>query len=110
MKQPITKSSLSEAQRRLVELLQNINFGRIERLQVRCGEPVFDPVPQVVESLRMGSPKGPREEATLEDFWLRQPVVDLIQTILELGNGEIASITVMHGLPHVVEIRHHVQP
>jgi len=58
----------------------------------------------------MGSPKGPREEAALEDFWLKQPVVDLLQTIRELGDGEIASIAVMHGLPHVVEIRHHVQP
>ena len=110
MKQPITKSSLSEAQVRLVELLQKINFGRIERLRVVSGAPVFEPAPHVVETRRMGSAQGPREETGLEDFWLKQPVVDLIQTIRELGNGEIASITVMHGLPHLVEIRHDVQP
>jgi len=43
LKPPITKSSLSEAQIRLVELLQALNFGRIERLRVIRGEPSFDP-------------------------------------------------------------------
>jgi hypothetical protein len=39
----VTKAALSPARRRLVELMQEINYGRIERLEVRDGEPVFDP-------------------------------------------------------------------
>jgi hypothetical protein len=38
-----TKSSLTPARRRLVERLQQLNFGRIEGLLVRGGEPVFGP-------------------------------------------------------------------
>ena len=53
----------------------------------------------------MGSRNGPRPEIALNDFWLKQPVVDLIEAIREIGDGEILSITVMHGLPHVVEIQ-----
>jgi hypothetical protein len=108
--EPITKSALAEAEQRLVELLQVIDYGRVEGLRVVGGQPVLDPPPQVVQTRKMGSRTGPREEIGLQDFWLKQPVIDLIQTIREIGDGEILSITVMHGLPHVVEVRHHVQP
>jgi len=56
----------------------------------------------------MGSQDNRREELNLQDFWLKQPVIDLVETIGEIEDGEILSITVMHGLPHVVEIRHDV--
>ncbi|HRV31532.1 MAG TPA: hypothetical protein P5169_07450 [Kiritimatiellia bacterium] len=39
----ITKSSLTPPQARLVELMQRLNFGRIEDLHVRNGEPQFTP-------------------------------------------------------------------
>jgi hypothetical protein len=105
---PVSKSSLSDSEQRLVELLQDINFGRIEHLQVRRGAPVLDPAPDVVRTQKMGGTKGPRQEAFLQDFWLKEPVIDLVQTIREIGDGEILLITVMHGLPHVLEVRHHV--
>lgn len=110
MNEPITKSSLSDPERRLIRLLSDVNFGRIENLQIRAGQPIFQPSPQVIQTRKMGSPRGPREEAGLEDFWLKQPVVDLLATIREIGDGEILTITLMHGLPHVVEIRHHALP
>jgi hypothetical protein len=43
---------------------------------------------------------------SLDDFWLKQPVIDLIEAIREVGDGEILSISVMHGLPHLIEIHH----
>jgi hypothetical protein len=103
------KSSLSEAQCRLIELLQRLNFGRVEGLHVRSGEPVFDPPPRVIETLKMGAPNGPRAEAALDDFWLKQPVVELIQAITYLGDGNILAIEVRHGLPFTVQIERPVQ-
>ena len=44
-RQAETKTSLTPARRRLVELMQEVNFGRIERLKVRDWEPVLDPPP-----------------------------------------------------------------
>jgi hypothetical protein len=107
LSQQISKSSLSEPQRKLVELFQRINFGRIESLHVRGGLPVLDdPAPRVIQTRRMGSRNGPRDEAELRDFWLKEPVIDLLQIIRELGDGEVLTITVMHGLPQVAEIQH----
>jgi len=101
---PISKSSLSHSERRLVELLQSINFGRIEGLRVRGGLPAFAPAPRVIQLLKMGGQNGPREESNLEDFWLKQPIVDLLQTIRDIGDGEVLAIEVRHGLPFTVEI------
>ena len=109
MTRPITKSSLSLPFRRLIELQQSICFGRITNLRVRGGEPVFDPPPHVIRSRKMGSPDNHRDELHLDDFWLKQPVIDLVETIQEIGDGEILSITVLHGLPHVVETSHALQ-
>ena len=40
---PTTKRSLSPARRRLVELMQEVNFGRIKSLRILDGDPTFDP-------------------------------------------------------------------
>jgi len=40
MNGPITKSSLSTSEQRLVELLQRINLGRVEHLYVTAGAPI----------------------------------------------------------------------
>lgn len=106
MSEQITKSSLSAPQRRLVELLQTLNFGRVESLRVRAGEPTFEPAPRIIQSRKLGSKNAPRDEAELRDFWLKEPVIDLLQAIREIGDGEVLTITVMHGLPHLVEIQH----
>jgi hypothetical protein len=59
------KSSLSDPQRRLVELMQRLNFGRIEDLIIRGGEPVFDPAPKVIQKVKIGGENGPRPEVTM---------------------------------------------
>jgi hypothetical protein len=104
LNQPITKSSLSEAQGRLVELLQNLNFGRIEGLQVKGGEPTFEPAPRIVRKLKIGGENGPRRENALPDFWLKQQTSEMLEAIAELGEGVILSIEVKHGLPFAMEV------
>lgn len=104
MNQPVSKSSLSKAQSDLVELCQQHPFSRIECLLVRGGQPVMSPPPRVIQKLRMGADNSPRPESTLPDFWLKKQLVELLETIGELGDGEIRTIEVAHGLPLVVEI------
>lgn len=104
MGQQISKSVLPEPESRLIELLQSINFGRIERLQVRNGAPVFEPGPLIIKKLKMGGHAGSRPEAGLTDFLLKKQVIELLETIRDIGNGEIRSIEVAYGLPHLVEL------
>ena len=55
-------ASLSEARRRLIRLMQNINFGAIGDLEVRGGEPMFSPPPRVVREIKFGGENGPRAD------------------------------------------------
>lgn len=92
-----TKHRLSPARRWLIEEMQRIRFGRIERLVVRAGEPVISPRPLVVREVKL--PAGPRPEARTGDFLLKAQVVELLQLLDEMGDGTIEVIEVKHGLP-----------
>ena len=96
---------LSPARRRLIQLLQTLNFGRVEDLVVRGGEPVLDPPPQVVREVKFGSDNGPRVEAKLADFALKDQHQDLFGLLDDLQNGCLPVLTVKHGLPFHAEVR-----
>lgn len=104
MNELTAKSSLSEPQRRLVELMQRLNFGRIEDLIIRGGEPVFDPAPKVIQKVKIGGENGPRPEVTCEDFLLKKQTIELLKTITDRTEGRVLAIDVKHGLPFAVEI------
>lgn len=106
MNQPVTKSALSDAQSQLVGLLQRLNFGRIEGLHVRGGEPIFDPAPRVVQKLKMGADNAPRPEVDLQDFWLKHQTIEMLRAITDLGEGQVLAIEVKNGLPFSLEIEH----
>lgn len=93
------KASLSPARRRLLELLQQVNFGRMETLVVANGEPVFNPPPRIVREIKFGGENGPRQELGIADFHLKSQVVDLLAFLDELQNGTIDVLDVKHGLP-----------
>ena len=49
----VMAASLPPARRRLVTLMQALNFGRIEGLHVQGGEPDFTPLPRVIRSIEV---------------------------------------------------------
>ena len=104
MNELTTKSSLSDSHRRLVELMQRLNFGRIQNLVVRDGEPVFDPSPKVIQKVKIGGENGPRPEVSCDDFLLKKQTIELIEAITQLRDGIVLSLDVKHGLPFAVEI------
>jgi len=93
------KSSLPEPRRRIVELMQKVNFGRIENLVVRNGQPVLSPSPRIVREVKFGGENGPRPEASIEDFALKAQVVELFRYMDELHDGVIGVLEIKHGLP-----------
>jgi hypothetical protein len=97
------KPALAEPFHRLIELMQRLNFGRIEGLQIRAGEPVFDPPPRLVRKVKMGGENGPRQELST-DFPLKKPFVELISVLSGMNEGIVLAIDVKHGLPFAAEI------
>ncbi|UYV11918.1 MAG: hypothetical protein NCW75_11485 [Phycisphaera sp.] len=93
------KHHLSSDRRNLVETLQKINFGRIEGLVIRGGEPVLDPMPRIMHEFKFQADNSPRPESVKSDFLLKRQVVELFALIDQLGDGVIQSLEVRHGLP-----------
>jgi hypothetical protein len=99
MSPPMTKVSLPGPQQRLVELLQDINFGRIEGLAVRGGNPILDPPPRIVREIRFCGENGPRPERQAADYLLKVQVVELLRYLDEVRDGTVETLEVKHGLP-----------
>lgn len=99
MKHPLTKAALSLARQNLVQMMQNLNFGRIEGLTIRNGEPVLAPAPRIIEEIKLGGENGPRAETGARDFVLKARVVELFQQFDRVGNGLVEVLEIKHGLP-----------
>lgn len=91
--------SLPPERRRLLKLMQRMNFGRIETLEIHDGQPVFDPPPRRVHEVKFGGENGPRPELAADDFVLKAQVVELFQQFDQMGNGTIEMLEIKHGLP-----------
>jgi hypothetical protein len=94
-----TKASLTAPRRRLLESMQRLNFGRIEGLEIRNGEPVFQPAPRIIQDIKIGGENGPRPELNIDDFALKSAVIELFDHLSRIGDGTLESIEVKYGMP-----------
>lgn len=104
-----TKASLTPERRCLLELMQRINFGRIEGLQVRRGQPCIDGAnaPRVIHEVKFGVENGPRPEASVDDFVLKAQIIELFEFFDRVQDADIAVLIIKHGLPfglHVEQV------
>ena len=81
--------------------MQRTTFGRIERLEVRNGEPVFTPPPRITKDIKLGSPADNHvhTERVSSDFQLKSEQIALFANLTHIDTGVIESIEVRHGLP-----------
>jgi len=101
---PRTTADLSAAQRRLVEVMSECQFGRIENVPIQAGEPVLDRGARVVRVARLGGDSGGTCVPRSGEFELKQAVCDLFNELLQLGNGLIVRLEFRRGLPCLLEI------
>ncbi len=94
-----SKASLSPARRRLLEIFQQINFGRVQTLVIQSAEPLVDPPPRVVREVKLGGENWPRPELGKTDFLIKKEVVELFSYFDELQDGVIDLIEIKYGLP-----------
>jgi len=92
-------SDLSPARRALVRLCQTINRGRIEDLEVRNSEPVFEPFPVMLKDVKLDADEEPRPELALTDFVLSSEILRLLALLDEMKCGAIRLIEVRAGIP-----------
>jgi hypothetical protein len=99
------KNVLSPARQHLIALLNDVQFGRIQALVIRDGEPVFDPPPAIVRTLKLGGAGNPHP--LVGDPAQRPAFAELFAHFTRIGNGVIHKIQVADGLPLLAEVEEH---
>lgn len=94
-----TKRALSPARRRLVELMQDVNFGRIEGLRVDDAEPLFEPAPRVIRNIVFGKVNAPNPARGKDDFVLKEQHIELFDLFDREPSVTVESLDVQNGLP-----------
>ena len=93
---------LSPAQRWLVDLMHLHQFGRIENMAVRGGEPILNNDVKVVRVARLGSGTD-GAKVTRTEFESKKQVRDLFEELAQLENGTVILLEFRHGLPFLLE-------
>jgi hypothetical protein len=102
-------SQLSAPRQALVRLLQSINFGHVQGLEIRDGQPVFSPSPTVFVEVKLDAENEPRPESDYADFELRSEIIRLFVQFDELRCGLIDRIDVRYGVPRRAVIERPLQ-
>jgi hypothetical protein len=100
----IHKSNLTPKRQHLIELMQDINFGRITNFSVRNGEPELTPESIIEREIKLCGHNGPRLEIECDDFALKQEVLALFEQLTRMGTGTIRELSIKHGLPFLMRI------
>jgi hypothetical protein len=99
-----TTKDLTAAQLRLVLIMSEYQFGRVENMAVRAGQPHLNSEVRVVRVARLGGASGGINVPTAIDFELKQSVCDLLDELVRFQNGTILKLEFRHGLPYLLEI------
>jgi len=96
----IKKADLTPHQYHLVDEMQRIRFGYIERLVIRDGQPVFVPgVTRTVRTILIERTNDPHPAAGDADTVLKAKVVKLLRHLEHVGDGLVRVLQINDGLP-----------
>jgi hypothetical protein len=100
---------LSPEQSSLLEIMRVHQFGRIENMSIRAGQPVLDHL-KVVRVACLGGKSGGTKLPSTDDFELKRAVCNLINELARLGDGTVVRLDFKRGLPCRLETMPDVMP
>jgi hypothetical protein len=95
----------SEARQRLLALCRDIHFGRIGAFDIRDGEPVFEPAPNIVREIKFNGEHAVPAKHNGE-IPLRKQSTELFAWFDRLQNARVCYLEVKHGLPFKMNVLH----
>jgi hypothetical protein len=106
----VLRDSLTSGQRLLLEIIESLRFGRLERVTVHLGIPAFEPAPQVFEDVKLGSELDACHQAST-GATLARDFEHLFRVLNQVGDG-VVNIEIRNNRPFRVTFarRHCNQP
>jgi len=103
LRPPLRTGDLSAQQRSIVDLMREHQFGRIENMPVREGQPVLDRDLRIVRAARLGGESSRTKAPCTTEFELKRAVCDLFDELARLDNGTVVRLEFKRGLPWLLE-------
>jgi len=102
------KSALSPAWVHVLELMQKINFGRLQDILIRNGEPDLARGVLAVRTIKLDGDNDARRETAIKDYQLRSETVGLIRHLVAMESGLVKKVEIRHGLPVLIEVEQQI--
>jgi hypothetical protein len=90
---------LSAPQLSLLQIMREHQFGRIENMSIRAGQPVLDQDLKVVRVASLGGESDGAKRPSTDEFELKRAVCDLFDELARLGHGTVVKLEFKRGLP-----------
>jgi len=84
-------------------LMRKHQFGRLENMSIRDGQPIFDRDMKLVRITRLGSERSRMYVTTGDDFELKSQIRELFEELDRLQDGTVIRLEFRHGLPFLLE-------
>jgi hypothetical protein len=97
-----TTSDLTVAQRQLVQVMHEYQFGRLENVLVQAGQPLLDEM-KIVRVVRLGGEDAGTKVPCTDEFQLKQAVCDLLDELALIKDGTVLRLEFKRGLPCLLE-------
>ncbi len=104
---PISTRALLPSERRLGAALQQLGYGRFERVRILRGEIVLDPWPATIRKLKFGCGGLGETRHQLAEFELKKQLAEFREYLRSVAGGEIRVLEIHDGLPFAMEIALH---
>lgn len=100
----ISKNALTESWRALVDLCRNINFGYLEDLEIRDGEPVT--YGSAIKTIMPGPGKdnGPANAADRDDNYIKPQWLEVFALATSRKTMRIRRLEIAHGGPLKLQV------
>jgi hypothetical protein len=99
----MTKSSLGVAERRTVEIIEELGFGFILGLIIRRGLPCYETQPRIIQTIKLDSEPQPLRTRPEDNLMLKRQFERLFSQFATLEDARV-DIEVQHGLPFKVVV------
>lgn len=99
--------SITDAQKRLLQLMQDVHYGKIEDLVISGGEPVLGLPVKVLRDIKLSVDGGRKPTFPDRDYLDKPQVVEMLRQFKRLGDGVVQLVEIHDGLPfriHIVEM------
>ena len=97
----MTRRSLTLCESRLMEIIEGLEFGRIEQLCIQHGKPCFEQLPRVVQEIKLGSESERQDrqpDPSNADATLKKEFERLFRQLSQLDDSTV-DIEIRHSVP-----------